>query len=271
MNAMKHKLPVADFRLPIQAKSAERLCIPTGNRKLAIENAFTLIELLVVIAIIGILAAFLLPVIGAVQRHELINKTQAEMSQLETAIDSYRAAEGFYPPCNTNNPMINPLYYELLGTTNIALAGAPSPRYQSLDDPNLILVGGIGPAQQTARAFNLGGFMNCSKPGAGEDAQRARSFIQDLRPDQINKNITNNNVRVALLVASVGGPYQKYDPLHNFNLMASAPDVNPWRYVYPGTNNPNSYDLWVQLVLKPGQTDLVCNWSRQPQINSPLP
>ncbi len=53
----------------------------------------------------------------------------AEMAQLETAIDSYKAAYGFYPPSNPlYNPtnvttyeghLINPLYYELLGTTNI--------------------------------------------------------------------------------------------------------------------------------------------------------
>ena len=49
-----------------------------------------------------------------------------------------------------------------------------------------------------------------------------------------------------------------------------APGLNPFRYVYPGVNNPSSYDLWVQLVIG-GKTNLVCNWSRQVQINSPLP
>ena len=48
----------------------------------------------------------------------------AEMEQLETAIDSYKATYGFYPPSNPGYPgvpqdaMFSPLYYELLGTTN---------------------------------------------------------------------------------------------------------------------------------------------------------
>ena len=43
------------------------------------------------------------------------------MAQLETAIDRYKSAYGFYPPDSTttcNGTPINQLYYELLGTTN---------------------------------------------------------------------------------------------------------------------------------------------------------
>ena len=66
-------------------------------------RAFTLIELLVVIAIMATLAALLLPVAGAVKKHQYIYNTQAEMAKLETAIDRYKAAYGFYPPDNTNS------------------------------------------------------------------------------------------------------------------------------------------------------------------------
>ena len=62
--------------------------------------AFTLIELLAVIAIMAALAALLLPVVGAVKKHQYIYNAQAEMAQLETAIDRYKAAYGFYPPDN---------------------------------------------------------------------------------------------------------------------------------------------------------------------------
>jgi len=51
---------------------------------------------------------------------------------------------------------------------------------------------------------------------------------------------------------------------------ANSPNVNPWRYAYPGTSNPDSYDLWMKLSIG-GKTYLLCNWSKQVQINSPLP
>ena len=47
--------------------------------------------------------------------------------------------------------------------------------------------------------------------------------------------------------------------------------MNPWRYNSSSpTNNPGSYDLWVQLSIG-GKTNLICNWSKQVQINNPLP
>ena len=70
----------------------------------------------------------------------------------------------------------------------------------------------------------------------------------------------------------VGGPDSSYNPVynslavtHNYNS-----DVNPWRYVYPGTKNPGSYDLWIQLVIA-GKTNLVCNWTKSVQINTSDP
>ena len=72
---------------------------------------------------------------------------------------------------------------------------------------------------------------------------------------------TNNSI-FGLLVTSVGGPDPNYSPLPG--------GVNPFRYVYPGTNNPNSYDLWVQLVIR-GKTNLICNWNKQVTVNSPQP
>ena len=80
--------------------------------------AFTLIELLVVIAVIGVLAALIFPVVGAVKKHQYINNTQAEMEQLETAIDRYKAVYGFYPPAIRPIRLTNQLYFELVGTVN---------------------------------------------------------------------------------------------------------------------------------------------------------
>jgi hypothetical protein len=48
-------------------------------------------------------------------------------------------------------------------------------------------------------------------------------------------------------------------------LAAAGFSGNPFRYVYPGTNNPSSYDLWIDLSIS-GKTNRISNWTRQPQI-----
>jgi prepilin-type N-terminal cleavage/methylation domain-containing protein len=237
--------------------------LKSGPRISHSRRAFTLIELLVVISIIAVLAAFTIPVIKSVSRKKVLDRTRAEMEQLETAIDRYKAAYGSYPPSNPNynpassatwnNAMFPPLYYELLGTTN------KNGTYYTLDGSASI---GAGTANIN-NAFGVGGFVNCSKNGGGEDAPAARNFLSGLKSNQY-ATASNNTVAATVFVASVGGPDQNYNPFYG------TPNFNPWRYVSPGVNNPNSYDLWVQLVIA-GKTNLICNWSKQVQLNSPLP
>jgi prepilin-type N-terminal cleavage/methylation domain-containing protein len=142
----------------------------TSHFALRTSPAFTLIELLVVISIIAILATFTIHGMKTIKRKEYINKTQAEMAQLETAIDSYKATHGFYPPSNpAYNPAnsatwsdayFNPLYFELLGTTNNTTTGI----YLTLDGSASIPVAALtvpGP-------LGVGGFINCTKPGTGD-------------------------------------------------------------------------------------------------------
>ena len=76
--------------------------LPRSRRNRA---GFTLVELLVVIAIIGILAALLLPVLSAVKEHARSHEGRTEISQLETAIESYDSAYGRFP-VSTNVQMI---------------------------------------------------------------------------------------------------------------------------------------------------------------------
>ena len=253
-SAMKNEMPAAPRNDGPFAPS-----IRNPQSVIRSSPAFTLIELLVVISIIGLLAAFTMAGLMAVKRSQYRSHARAEMALIETAIDSYKAAYGFYPPGNPNSAIFNPLYFELLGTTNKNNA-----TYQTLD----------GSASISDAAFvslpnsplGVGGFINCAKLGAGEDAPTAKNFLPGLKPKQFGLSITNpvNAVYpVALLLCSVGGPDQNYRPLN-------ASDVNPWRYTSPGTNNPGGYDLYVQLVIS-GKTNLICNWSRQVQINSPLP
>jgi prepilin-type N-terminal cleavage/methylation domain-containing protein len=228
-------------------------------------SGFTLIELLVVIAIMAALAALLLPVVGAVKKHQYIYNAQAEMAKLQTAIDRYKATYGFYPPANRlNQPgqaLINQLYYELVGTTNTTISPLDPANYQVLDGSSSLS------ALNVTNAFGVGGFMNCSKSGGDEGASAARDFLPDLKPNQVWLQFTNKNntVGVNLLITAAGGPDTTYSPLG-----ANMAGVNPWRYVCPGTNNPGSYDLWVQLSIS-GKTNLICNWNNSVQINNPLP
>jgi len=137
-----------------------------------------------------------------------------------------------------------------------------SPTYQTLDNSLLTPLSG-GDVGDVHNAFGVGGFMNSTKPNGGEDASVAKNFLPDLKPNQIWSPFTNNRVLIKLLVCSVGGPDNTCQPL-------GAPGLNPWRYICPGTNNPNSYDLWVQLGIS-GKTNLICNWNQSVQTDSPLP
>jgi prepilin-type N-terminal cleavage/methylation domain-containing protein len=215
-------------------------------------SAFTLVELLTVIAIIAALAAFIFPVMSVIEKNKFITRSRAEMSQVAGAIDSYKDAWGFYPPDNPGNPLLNQLYYELVGTTNTLSSPAT---FQTLDGSSTVTSGTL-----TSTFGGVSAFVNCSKLGAGEQAAGGRNFLHEYRQNQTAPY--NNNV--TLLVASVGGPDPNYQPL-------GPPDLNPWRYISSNpTNNPGSYDLWVQLSIS-GKKYLVCNWNNQAQINNPLP
>src|SRR5262245_37139194 len=75
------------------------------------ERAFTLIELLVVIAIIAVLAGLTLTVTAGVSRLKMKSAAKAGLAQISADIERYKAKTGVYPPADTNNPALNPLYY----------------------------------------------------------------------------------------------------------------------------------------------------------------
>jgi len=260
MKTSKQELPIADCRLPIERQGSWIFPASIVNRKLQIANraAFTLIELLVVIAIMAILAAFTMGVITQIKKVEYVNTATAELNQIATALESYKNQYGVYPPSNPLNPLTNSLYYELAGVMATNISGGAY--FETLDGASRVLKTDYA----NATLFNVGGAINTAKPGDTESAQ-ARSFLPALKQNRIGPVTDFNANSVNLLITSVRGPDTSYKPLGS-----AFPDENPFRYIYPGTNNPSSYDLWVQLTYR-GKTYLVCNWSKNAIINSPLP
>jgi hypothetical protein len=148
--------------------------------------------------------------------------------------------------------MFSPLYYELSGVTNNGTD------FVTLDGSAHIKIADV----QTA--FGIGGFINCAR--SGEEASPAQNFLLGLKARSIGTCTASGSVSISNLVTAAHSD-NSYNPLLSANPTYMP---NPFRYLYPGTNNPTSYDLWVQVVIS-GKTNLICNWSKNPVINSPLP
>ncbi len=67
------------------------------------KKAFTLIELLTVIAIIGILAAILIPTVGAARTSALKAKTKVQFSQWAVACQLFKTEYGYFPAIENGN------------------------------------------------------------------------------------------------------------------------------------------------------------------------
>lgn len=215
---------------------------------------FTLVELLVVIAIIAVLAGLLLPIGGRVRQTATRNKANAELEQVAFAIETYKVKLGHYPPDAPNSPgglAVNPLYFELLGTK---LVGN---EYQTLDGSARLAAAAV----PTVFGAGLSGFVNCTR-AEGDDAPAARAFVAQLKPSQYGRALING-LEVPLLASSIRWPQNHpFQPVPGSNPAG----LNPWRYnVSNPTNNPGSFDLWVDLLIG-GKTNRISNWSRQPQI-----
>jgi type II secretory pathway pseudopilin PulG len=219
-------------------------------------GAFSLIELLVVIGVIVILAALSFPVMSAVTRAQTLKRAQAELTQIETAIETYKTKLGFYPPDNGGYYSTNQLYYELMGTTVTLNTSGQPVSYQTLDGSASIL--STPAAFQAAFGLNtkVAGFMNSSKPGAGDAAPNAVKFLTGLKAAQLLA--VTSPVKSTVLGVSMGGP--------TVFTGANNGEIAPYCYNSSSPqHNPRSFDLWVDLVVG-GKTNRVSNWSARPII-----
>jgi prepilin-type N-terminal cleavage/methylation domain-containing protein len=210
-------------------------------------GGFTLIELLIVIGIIVILAGMLFTAIPAIQRVKTTSRLKNELTQVQTAIDAYKAKLGYYPPDNPGYPATHQLYYELLGTRRTNEGGGTW--YYTLD--------GTAKIQETTANFqsifgstNVTGFANCTRGTAAETVRAQNFFSGGLRTGQYS---TNTAATITMLGDSaIEGPS---------GAMLNNGKLNPWRYnSSSSTNNPGTYDLWIDYNFG-GHVMRICNWS----------
>ena len=201
-----------------------------------LRRGFTLIELLVVIAIIGILTALLVNGLSRVTLKAVKSVAVAEQAEMVSAIQEYHDRLGFYPPDNPNDPAMNPLWFELSGTTNNGVI------YVTLDASGQISVTEIN------AKFNRQGFANSGTRAHSTDESPAPiSFLSSLKARQVGVPDPTQPL-IKILSCSAGAP--------------PGTNLNPWHYVSSNpTHNPGSYDLWVDLVVG-GKTYQVNNWSK---------
>lgn len=231
----------------------DTITLPSGKSR-----GFTLVELLIVIAIIALLAGMVFPITKALNRTKLRTRAKGELALLETAIQSYKTKVGVYPPDNPGNPYVHQLYYELMGTVTTNVGGVTY--YRTVDGSSRI------PADPGALSAIFGprvsGIMNTARPGGGDEATGGQNFLKTLPPNQVGL-LTADPSGARVISSSVPWP-----EAHVYQPIPGLPTLNPWRYVSSNpTNNPNSFDLWVDIIVD-GKTNRISNWSREPLIVS---
>jgi prepilin-type N-terminal cleavage/methylation domain-containing protein len=202
--------------------------------------AFTLIELLTVIAIIAVLAAITMGLTTAGKNARINSRAKTDLQGLQTAIEAYKADRNAYPPDHLIedrrvDPVVNPLYYELIGME--VSGNGFRPRGSSSGTATLT------PAQ-IQQLFGRRGFLNSS----ANPAEPAQTYFEP-KASAVWSGTVNGVNDVHLLITPFTWPASSpllpagYSPNPG-----KSKNPNPWRYVSTSpTNNPGGYDLWVEV------------------------
>ncbi|MEY2409332.1 MAG: hypothetical protein QOF48_2002 [Verrucomicrobiota bacterium] len=145
-------------------------------------RAFTLIEILVVIGIVALLAGLVVYLLPGITEKRVRGRVTAELEALKTIIGQYKEKTGFYPPDNSNNVALPPLFYELKAV-----------------EP-------LGPQERIE--LNIGGIAN-----AGGEGSTKTDFFPSLKPSGTN-SITTNGAVLWMLVVPYKGPGGDINPWH---------------------------------------------------------
>ena len=237
------------------ARHASRSTLHALRPALRRPSGFSLIELLVVIAVIALLAALTFPAIQGVKRSAIRTRAKNELTALETVIERFQQKLGYYPPDNPNNYALNQLYYELLGTTNVGTANAPV--YVTLDGSAKI----SGTDVSKAFGNKITGFVNCSRPGRGDDTPGGMAFLDKLKASQFlsMQVLASPPISWTVLGSSIDGPLQYQNDQRTAK-------INPWRYNSSNPqHNPKSFDLWIDVTVG-DKTNRICNWNKEPLV-----
>lgn len=207
-------------------------------------GAFTLVEMMVVIAIVGILASLLMTAFPAIIKKANKAKVMAEFKKLEAAIEDYHKTYNSYPLDNPTNRLVNPLYYELQGTTWNAGTTTYDLVGDSISEVNVRLY------------FGQDGLRNVTHDSNDATAPKAKAFLTGLSSASFI-SVTNVSA-IDLRVLRV--PVKDTDT--NQVVAANGDVVNVWHYnsstpVY----NKGKYDLWAEFE-SGGTRYRISNWEK---------